>query len=67
MDRNKPGWFKSTFSEVNESCVEVLFVEEMALVRHSKAPFGPAIVFDRAEWEAFVLGVFAGQFTMPQL
>ena len=65
MSRGKRGWFKSTFSDVNKGCVEVLFVHDMALVRHSKAPFGPALVFDRTEWWAFLGGVVDGQFDMP--
>lgn len=65
MNRNAPGWFKSTFSQINQNCVEVLFVAESALVRDSKTPFGPVLVFSRDEWEAFLLGVLDGQFTMP--
>ena len=65
MDRAQSGWFKSTFSDPNQSCVEVLFTADQALVRHSRAPYGPALVYSRTEWEAFLLGVIHGQFKMP--
>ena len=65
MDRDVGTWFKSTFCDPTKSCVEVLFTRELALVRHSKDPHGPVLVFDRAEWEAFLRGVDDGQFTMP--
>ena len=66
MNGNKPGWFKSTFSQDNQGCVEVRFIREMVLVRDSKVPFGPVLIFDRTEWEAFLLGVGKGQFTIPK-
>lgn len=31
-------------------------------VRHSRDPHGPAIVYTRAEWDAFVAGVKDGEF-----
>lgn len=65
MDRGKSGWFKSTFSDPNQSCVEVLFTADQVLVRHSQAPYGPALVYSRTEWEAFLLGVLDGQFAVP--
>lgn len=66
MDRGQAGWFKSTFSnDVNQGCVEVLFAAEMALLRHSRAPWGPVLVFTRAEWDAFLRGARDDQFTMP--
>jgi Domain of unknown function (DUF397) len=65
MDRARSGWFKSAHSDANQGCVEVLFAADQALLRHSRAPFGPALVFSRTEWEAFLLGVIDGQFAMP--
>ena len=65
MDRDPRGWFKSSFSAQNQGCVEVLIVDDQILVRHSKAPFSPALIFDRVEWDAFLRGVRDGQFEMP--
>ena len=59
-------WCKSTFSDATPpNCVEVRFAEGRAMVRDSKNPDGPVLVFDRGEWAAFELGVFHGEFEMP--
>lgn len=54
------GWRKSTYSN-NEggSCVEVLdgYAVSHVPVRDSKAPHGPALVFQAAGWSAFVTAV----------
>jgi hypothetical protein len=55
-------WHKSTLSGSN-GCVEVAFVAEHALVRDSKHPLGPMLSFTLTEWEAFIDGVRAGEFT----
>ena len=64
------GWTKSSFSNNADECVEVLFVvgdggDTEARVRNSRVAGGPVLVFDRAEWEAFELGVFNHEFEMP--
>lgn len=59
------GWFKSSFCNQSQTCVEVRFVESIALLRHSRKTDGPVLAFTRAEWEAFELGVFNGEFSMP--
>jgi hypothetical protein len=46
-------------------CVEVRFVDGFALVRNSTVPNSAVLVFNRGEWEAFELGVFNGEFSMP--
>jgi len=62
-------WYKSSYSGSSSTCVEVLFVDGVdgteAHVRNSRQPDGPALAFSRAEWEAFELGVFSGEFHMP--
>lgn len=62
-------WFISSFSINSSTCVEVVFVEGVdgieAHVRNSQWPDGPCLTFTRGEWEAFELGVFAGEFSMP--
>ena len=59
----KSGWFKSSYS--GPSCVSVRFVDGEVHVRDDKAPDGPVLVFNRGEWEAFLLGAFNGEFEMP--
>jgi predicted secreted Zn-dependent protease len=44
------------------SCVEVAATGEAILVRDSKNLDVPPLAFTRAEWEAFVAGVKAGDF-----
>lgn len=60
------GWFKSSFSASGQNCVEVCFVDSMAMVRSSVDPAGPVLVFNHGEWDAFELGVVNGEFAMPQ-
>ena len=59
------GWFKSSFSGANPTCVEVCFLDGSAQVRNSQQPDGPVLVFNRGEWEAFLLGAFNGEFELP--
>lgn len=58
-----PTWRKSTYSENNAGgCVEVSDGYSGGVpVRDSKAPHGPAIVFEPAVWSAFVSAVGLGQ------
>ena len=57
-------WRKSSFSSGSGgNCVEVAELPNGGrAVRHSKDPAGPAIAYTAAEWEAFLLGVRAGEF-----
>ncbi len=60
-------WVKSSFSNGSggNNCVEVGHAKEVDafFVRHSKDIFRPySIRFTRAEWDAFVAGVKAGEF-----
>ncbi|MBI0319463.1 DUF397 domain-containing protein [Streptomyces javensis] len=59
------GWFKSSFSPNAGQCVEVRFDAGVAHVRNTRNRTGPMVAFDRAEWEAFLLGVWNGEFDMP--
>jgi hypothetical protein len=56
-------WRKSSKSGVMGNCVEVAALDtgEFA-VRNSRHPAGPALVFTRAEWLAFLRGVGHGEF-----
>jgi hypothetical protein len=67
MSPRDQGWFISSYSTTNSNtCVSVRFVDGTAQVRDDKEPDGPVLVFNRGEWEAFLLGAFAGEFEMPQ-
>lgn len=57
-------WRKSRASGQG-NCVEVAVSSRRVLVRDSKDPLGPTLTFSAAEWNAFVLGVKAGEFDLP--
>lgn len=54
-------WRKSTACN-NVNCVEVAQDGDEWLLRNSREPDGPWLRFTPAEWEAFRLGVNAGEF-----
>jgi Domain of unknown function (DUF397) len=58
-------WFKSSFSNANQGCVEVKLTCDQVQVRDSTDPDGPQLVFDRVSWEAFLRGASNGEFEMP--
>jgi hypothetical protein len=55
-------WFKSSFSNGSQTCVEVRFDSDHVAVRDSKDPAGPILTFPRGEWTAFLHGAAAGEF-----
>jgi hypothetical protein len=57
-------WTKSARSgPTGGNCVEVTFLTEGAVaMRNSRQPDGPALVFTRDEWDAFVGGARDGDF-----
>jgi hypothetical protein len=56
-------WEKSRHSNPNGACVEVARLPEGAIaVRNSRFPTGPALVYTRAEIEAFLAGAKDGEF-----
>jgi hypothetical protein len=56
-------WQKSKHSNPNGACVEVARLPEGAIaVRNSRFPSGPALVYTRAEIEAFLAGAKDGEF-----
>lgn len=57
-------WFKSSFSNGSQTCVEVRFDGDHVSVRDSKDPAGPILTFTRSEWTAFLHGAAAGEFDL---
>jgi hypothetical protein len=57
-------WQRASASSPSGNCVEVAQHQDRAIVRHSKQPLGPALVFSSNEWACFVIGVEAGEFAM---
>jgi hypothetical protein len=64
-------WKKSTASSANGSCVEAsglrqpggdMLIGVRDTKQHGK---GPVLKYTRAEWEAFIAGVKAGEFDLP--
>jgi len=57
-------WVKSRRSgPTGGNCVEVAFLPDGEVaMRNSRHPDGPALVFNRAEWEAFLGGAQDGEF-----
>jgi Domain of unknown function (DUF397) len=60
-------WAKSSLSHANGSCVEVAGLSSNLIrVRDSKDAKGPILGFTPAEWDAFLGGVFKGEFDRVQ-
>ena len=56
-------WRKAQASNPSGSCVEVAELDGGAgAVRNSRHPSGPALIYTRAEIEAFLTGVKNGEF-----
>ena len=60
-------WIKSSYSgPTGGNCVEVAFLAEgKVAMRNSRHPHGPALVFTKSEWEAFLGGARDGEFAVP--
>jgi uncharacterized protein DUF397 len=63
MDLTRADWRKSSYSSSNGgNCVEVARnLPGMVAVRDSKNPKGPALVFSREEWQAFLISARDGK------
>ncbi len=56
-------WRKSSHSNSQGNCVEFAALEDDSVaVRNSRYPQGPALVYTRAEINALIAGVKAGEF-----
>jgi Domain of unknown function (DUF397) len=60
-------WIKSSHSgPTGGNCVEVAFLADGDIaMRNSREPDGPALIFTRAEWDAFLNGARDGEFGLP--
>ena len=58
-------WWKSSASN-SAGCVEIAREGSLTLVRDSKDPSGPRLTFTPREWDAFLTGVRAGEFDLPE-
>lgn len=68
MDLSGLEWRKSSFSgeNGNANCIEVALLPDGGVaIRDSKDDALAPHVYTAAEWEAFVLGVHAGEFDGP--
>lgn len=56
-------WRKSTVSNPSGNCVELAELsDDEIVVRNSRHPSGPTLIYTRAEISAFILGVRGGEF-----
>jgi hypothetical protein len=56
-------WQKSSYSNPSGNCVELARLPGGKIaVRNSRHPCGPALVYERAEIDAFLLAAKAGEF-----
>lgn len=56
-------WIKSSLSSYNGNCVEVAgLTGDRIKVRDSKHPRKAVLTFSPAEWDAFIDGVYNGEF-----
>lgn len=55
-------WFNASSND-GSSCLDTQFYEDgMVAVRSSKDPDGARLMFDAAEWAAFIKGAKSGEF-----
>lgn len=58
MDLSGARWRKSSYTTSNGGeCVELAGLPGVVAVRDSKDPGGPALVFSRSQWRAFLAGL----------
>jgi hypothetical protein len=59
-------WRRSSRSVKRKGCVEAAFLADgRVAIRDSKNRAGPALVYTRREWDAFLEGAKDGEFDVP--
>ncbi|MDI3389079.1 DUF397 domain-containing protein [Streptomyces sp. B-S-A8] len=59
-------WWKSSYSDTGAQCIEAAIVDdEMAALRDSKNPNGPALLLQREAVTAFAAAAASGHFDGP--
>lgn len=63
-DISEASWYKSAFSQLNGSCVEIsrLLPDRIGVRDTKDNGTGPVLIFTGAEWDAFIAGAKEGQF-----
>lgn len=61
-ERNNLAWLKAQSSTINGQCVEVASTAGRIVIRDSKDPDGPILVYTRTEFGAFLNGARNGEF-----
>ncbi len=65
VDLSRAVWRSSSAGGADaDNCVQVAFVDEAILLRDARHPEGPVLVFNQAEWDAFVGGAKDGEFDL---
>ena len=57
---NQPDWRKSSRSNSESMCIELLVKRELTGIRDSKAPAAGQLTFGEASYRAFLAGVRGG-------
>jgi hypothetical protein len=64
-DLSHAAWRKSRHSTEERGCVETAFLADgRVAVRDSKDRTGPALIYTRTEWAAFLKGAKDGEFDL---
>lgn len=66
-DIDRAPWRKSSFSNMNGSCVEIsrLLPDRIGVRDTKDNGLGPVLIFTAAEWRVFMAGAKEGQFDNP--
>lgn len=59
-------WLTSSYSNgAGSMCVQIAHDTHGVILRDSQQPAGPFLPFSHGEWDAFIAGAGAGEFTRP--